>query len=167
MYLLDSGLKKDDQDQIKEGWEIIKLMVERIRNMVQDILFYAKERDLKWEMVDAQRFAHEVAQVAEPKVVGQQVEFVCDFEAGSENWKSTPVIFSQRSSIFLRMQWMPVPKIQARPNIRLHSGFMQIGQTSFSKLRIMVSVWTKRLKQKYLRSSFLPKVVAEPGWACS
>jgi len=82
IYLLDAGLKKDDKDQIKEGWEIIKLMIERIRNMVQDVLFYAKERDLKWQLVDAQRFASEVAQVAEPKIVGQKVEFVCDFEAG-------------------------------------------------------------------------------------
>ena len=47
MYLLDSGFSKENQDQIKEGWEVVKLRVERIRKMVMDILFYAKERDLK------------------------------------------------------------------------------------------------------------------------
>ncbi len=37
MYLLDSGFAKEDRDQIKEGWEIVKLMTERIRKMILDI----------------------------------------------------------------------------------------------------------------------------------
>jgi len=80
MYLLDAGFKKENQDQIKEGWDIVKLMIDRIRKMVQDILFYAKERDLKWEKVDALSFAREVAQTVSPKIAGQQIEFVCDFD---------------------------------------------------------------------------------------
>ena len=44
IYLLDSGFAKKNEVQIKEGWEIVKLTVERIRKMVLDILFYAKER---------------------------------------------------------------------------------------------------------------------------
>ena len=30
MYLLDSGFAKENQDRIKEGWEIVQLMVEKI-----------------------------------------------------------------------------------------------------------------------------------------
>ncbi len=81
MYLLNAGFKKENQDQIKEGWEIVKLMIDRIRKMVQDILFYAKERDLKWERVDALSFAREVAQAMSPKIAGQKIEFVCNFDA--------------------------------------------------------------------------------------
>ncbi|MCK5203272.1 MAG: response regulator, partial [Desulfobacterales bacterium] len=44
MYLLDSGFAKENQERIKEGWEVVQLMVDRIRKMIQDILFYAKER---------------------------------------------------------------------------------------------------------------------------
>jgi len=80
MYLLDSGFAKENEDQIKEGWEVVKLMVGRIRKMVQDILFYAKERDLKWEQVDALSFAEEVAMTVEPKVSKQHIEFVKDFD---------------------------------------------------------------------------------------
>jgi len=80
MYLLDAGFKKENQDQIKEGWEIVRLMIERIRKMVQDILFYAKERDLKWEKVDALSFAREVAQTVSPKIAGQKIDFVCNFD---------------------------------------------------------------------------------------
>jgi len=81
MYLLDSGFAKENREQIKEGWEVVKLMIERIRKMILDILFYAKERDLKWERVDALSFADEAAAVIESKVTGQGIEFVKDFNS--------------------------------------------------------------------------------------
>jgi signal transduction histidine kinase len=81
MYLLDSGFAKENSDQIKEGWEIVKLMIARIRKMVLDILFYAKERDLKWERVDALGFADEVAAMVESKVMSQNIEFIKDFNS--------------------------------------------------------------------------------------
>jgi len=81
MYLLDSGFAKDNPDRIKEGWEIVQLMVDKIRKLVQDILFYAKERDLKRERVDALGFADELALVVEPKLKGLNIEFVRDFDA--------------------------------------------------------------------------------------
>jgi len=81
MYLLDSGFAKDNQDRIKEGWEIVQLMVDKIRKLVQDILFYAKERDLKRERIDALGFADELAMVVEPKLKGLDIEFVKDFDA--------------------------------------------------------------------------------------
>lgn len=79
MYLLDSGFAKENHEQIKEGWETVKLMIGRIRKMVLDILFYAKKRDLKWERVDALSFADEVAAVVEDKIRKQGIEFVKDF----------------------------------------------------------------------------------------
>jgi signal transduction histidine kinase len=81
VYLLDSGFSKENQDQIKEGWEVVKLMVERIRKMVMDILFYAKERDLKWERIKVLSFAHEVAKVVGSKMKDQLIEFVNDFDS--------------------------------------------------------------------------------------
>lgn len=80
MYLLDSGLEKKDPAQIKEGWDVVKLMAERIRKMVLDILFYAKKRDLKWEQVDVLTFAGEVALVVEPKAKAQGIAFVREFD---------------------------------------------------------------------------------------
>jgi len=80
MYLLDRGFKKEDQDQIKEGWEIVRLMIGRIRKMVLDILFYAKDRDLKWERIDALSFAREVARAFGAKIQSQAIAFSCEFE---------------------------------------------------------------------------------------
>jgi signal transduction histidine kinase/FixJ family two-component response regulator len=60
MYLLESGFKKEDHGQVREGWDIVRFMAGRIRDMVLDILYYAKEKDLKWETVDVLAFAEEV-----------------------------------------------------------------------------------------------------------
>jgi signal transduction histidine kinase len=55
-------------------------MVERIRKMVQDILFYAKKRDLQWEQVDVTCFAQEVARMVSAKVDKLPIDLICDIE---------------------------------------------------------------------------------------
>jgi signal transduction histidine kinase len=80
MYLLDSGLSQKSENRIKEGWDVVKLMAERIRKMVLDILYYAKERDLKWERIDALSFAEEVAKVLAPKMSDHNIEFEKKFD---------------------------------------------------------------------------------------
>ena len=81
MYLLEKGFTQKSKGQIKEGWEIVKQMVEHIRKMILDIIFYAKERDLRWERIDALSFAEEVAKVFEPKIKNQNIEFEKDFDS--------------------------------------------------------------------------------------
>jgi len=81
MYMLDSGFTQKNRQRMLEGWAITKEMVERIRRMVSDILFYAKERDLKWEQIDALSFAREVARGVEHKITKHGIEFVRDFDA--------------------------------------------------------------------------------------
>jgi PAS domain S-box-containing protein len=80
MYILNTGFAKENQAQIEEGWEIVRLTISRIRNMVQDILYYAKERDLNWERVDVLSFVKDVAMTFAPKTRSQQVEFLSDFD---------------------------------------------------------------------------------------
>ena len=80
MYLMNSGFDREDPGKVQEGWDVVKLMVERIRKMVLDILYYAKERDLKWERVDVLGFAEEVAKVLEPKIRSQGIALVRDFD---------------------------------------------------------------------------------------
>ena len=90
MYLLDSGITKNNQDQLKEGWEIVKQMVDRIRKMVLDILFYAKERELKTEKIDVLSFARDVAAVVEPKIKEKQIEFVQNFDKSLGEFEVDP-----------------------------------------------------------------------------
>ncbi|MDX2510198.1 MAG: hybrid sensor histidine kinase/response regulator [Desulfobacterales bacterium] len=90
MYLLESGLGKKNHNQTKDGWEIVKQMVGRIRKMVLDILFYAKERELKTEKVDVLSFARDVAAVVEPKTKEKQVDFVQNFDKSLGEFEIDP-----------------------------------------------------------------------------
>jgi signal transduction histidine kinase len=80
LYLLDSGLSKQDSQQTKEGLDVTKQMVARIRNMVLDILFYAKDRELNREQIDVAAFAEDVAGVIEPKLEKQSIQMIKDFK---------------------------------------------------------------------------------------
>jgi signal transduction histidine kinase len=75
MYLLESGLARKEDTKIQEGWEMVKLVVDRIRKMVMDILFYAKKRDLQWERIDVAVFTREIVRMVESKVEGLPIEF--------------------------------------------------------------------------------------------
>jgi len=90
MYLLDSGFAKQKQDQIQEGLEVVKIMAERIRKMVMDILYYAKERNLSWEQVNVLSFAKEVTLTVEPKIKKQGVELVCEFDPALDEFEIDP-----------------------------------------------------------------------------
>jgi signal transduction histidine kinase len=81
MFVLDSGFSKADLGRIKEGWDMVRLMIGRIRSLVLDILYYAKERDLKWERVDLLDLAADVAELIRPKAARHGIDLRCDFDS--------------------------------------------------------------------------------------
>jgi signal transduction histidine kinase len=87
IYLVDSGFAKGDSERVKEGWQDVKTVVSRIRKLVQDILFFAKERELDRKPIDVLDFAFEVASAVEPKIKPEGVHFVCDFEESMANFE--------------------------------------------------------------------------------
>jgi signal transduction histidine kinase/FixJ family two-component response regulator len=80
LYLLNSGLTKKNADQIEEGMGIVRQMVDRIRHMVLDILYYAKERGLDWKLTNVTDLAQEVITRLGPKLKNQRIEFSTDFD---------------------------------------------------------------------------------------
>jgi signal transduction histidine kinase len=46
IYLVNSGFANDDRARVEKGWDMVQRNVERIRSMVMDILYYAKDREL-------------------------------------------------------------------------------------------------------------------------
>jgi signal transduction histidine kinase len=80
MYLLEKGLTAQDKEKIQDGWETVKMMVERVRKMVMDILFYAKKRDLAWEQIDVSSFAGDVARLVAAKIKDLPIEFNCSID---------------------------------------------------------------------------------------
>lgn len=81
VYLVNAGIKKKDLGRIREGWEIILLMIDRIRKMANDILLHAKQRDLEIKSVDLLSFANEVAGMVASKMEKHGIAFIRDFDA--------------------------------------------------------------------------------------
>ncbi len=85
VYLVNSGMKKNDQGRVSQGWEMVQRNIARIRSMVLDILYYAKDREPNWEPVSAVQAIEEVAGIIEPKAREKGIEFRREFdrEAGA------------------------------------------------------------------------------------
>lgn len=80
IYLVETGFKNNKPHRVKQGWEDVKTVMGRIRKMVQDILFFAKERELKYANISILNFAEDVIATVAPKVKAQGISFVCDFD---------------------------------------------------------------------------------------
>jgi PAS domain S-box-containing protein len=52
IYLVNSGFEKEDQARVEKGWDMVQRNVNRIRTMVMDILYYAKDRELSIADID-------------------------------------------------------------------------------------------------------------------
>ncbi len=81
MYQVDSGFAQDKSERVQAGWEDVKTIVGRIRKLVHNILFFAKERELKCKRIDGLSFAEDVAATVEPKINTNRIAFVRDFDA--------------------------------------------------------------------------------------
>jgi signal transduction histidine kinase len=81
VYLMETGFAKDKPERVKEGWEELKNIVGRVRKLVHNILFFAKERELKLDRIEVLNFAEDVAATLAPKIEAHGIEYVCDFDA--------------------------------------------------------------------------------------
>jgi PAS domain S-box-containing protein len=62
IYMVNSGFEKDRPERVTKGWEMVQRIVDRIRSMVLDILYYAKDRELQIEAVDVGALVAEIAE---------------------------------------------------------------------------------------------------------
>jgi len=79
IYSLESGIKKNNNEQITKASETIKTMVRRIRSMVLDILYYTKERALNWTQIHVHDFSKDLCSIVNKKADKHQIEFQCEF----------------------------------------------------------------------------------------
>lgn len=80
VYLVNSGMKKNDQGRISKGWGMVQRNMTRIRSMVLDILYYAKDREPDWEPISALETIEEVSGIMETKAKEKSIEFIRDFD---------------------------------------------------------------------------------------
>ncbi len=62
MYLVNKGLEAGNQPRVHQGWEIVQRNIDRIRSMVLDILYYAKDRDPDHAVLSAAAILDQVSE---------------------------------------------------------------------------------------------------------
>jgi PAS domain S-box-containing protein len=92
LYLIEKGFYRNGPAQIEEGLDVTKLMADRIRKLVLDILYYSKERDLEIEELEVWRFAKEIAVFFEKRIKAANIRFSTDFLNISGNFAVDPDI---------------------------------------------------------------------------
>lgn len=86
MYLLDSGFDKDNMPRIKEGWDLVRLMIGRIRSLVGEMLIYAKGEDIPWDKMDALSFSQDLETIHRPKMERANIDLECRFDPNLQHY---------------------------------------------------------------------------------
>jgi len=80
IYMVNTGLEKDNKERVSKGWEMVQRNMSRIRSMVLDILYYAKDREPDWEPISALDAVEEVSGIMEAKAKERGIQFRRDFD---------------------------------------------------------------------------------------
>lgn len=94
MYRVESGMRREDETMVRAGWKVVRQMTDRIRSMVLDILYYAKDRELHCESIKVRDFAHSLADVVEPKAAEASLSFRRDIAEGLGRFEVDPGVLS-------------------------------------------------------------------------
>ncbi|MFH1844365.1 MAG: PAS domain-containing sensor histidine kinase [bacterium] len=90
IYLVNTGLTKDDSKRVENGWEMVLRNVDRIRSTVLDILYYARDRQPDWQEVTAKEIGEEVFNVMEPKAAHHGITLKRDLPAEEIRFDADP-----------------------------------------------------------------------------
>jgi PAS domain S-box-containing protein len=80
IYLVNSGLEKNNPDRLKQGWQMVERNVARIKSMVLDLLYYAKDREPELEWIPARSVAEEVSGLMKGRAKESGIDFQCEFD---------------------------------------------------------------------------------------
>jgi signal transduction histidine kinase len=83
IYLMDTGFKKEKMDRVKQGWDMVQRNVDRIRSMVLNILYYAKDREVFWQPLDMEELASSIGDVLTHRASVSGVDLHVDVEPGT------------------------------------------------------------------------------------
>ncbi|MCK5541409.1 MAG: hybrid sensor histidine kinase/response regulator [Desulfobacterales bacterium] len=90
VYLMESGFGKKDEQLIDEGFDILKLTIDRIKKMIFDILYYSKEREIKIKKINLLKFASDIADILEQKALSHGIKIVREFDNAPSKFFADP-----------------------------------------------------------------------------
>ncbi|MCF8052053.1 MAG: hybrid sensor histidine kinase/response regulator [Desulfobacterales bacterium] len=81
LYLIESACRRQQQEKVEEGIAISRQMMQRMEQVVFNILYYTKKRSLSLETVEADPFAADLAAEFEPKIDSSRISFRVELDA--------------------------------------------------------------------------------------
>jgi PAS domain S-box-containing protein len=82
MYVVSSGLKKDDKVLVEKGWTMLEKNIKRISGFVRDFLNFSKVRQLVVKRVDPNQVAREVVELYREVAHNAGIELREDLQQG-------------------------------------------------------------------------------------
>ena len=101
IYRVESGLAKQNLGEVRSGWDMLRLRIERIRKMVMDVLYYAKSREPDLSRIELPDFAMDLAALTVPKAEKAGVRFTTDFAGAEGTFVADPTSLSSALVNFL------------------------------------------------------------------
>ena len=90
IYLMETGFKTDKLDRTRKGWDMVQRNVDRIRSMVLNVLYYAKEREVVWEPVALEELTADVCGILQGRAAQLGVTLRADAPAGGAGFEADP-----------------------------------------------------------------------------
>ncbi|WP_437185542.1 ATP-binding protein [Planctomicrobium sp. SH668] len=73
-YLIDTGLKQNNDEMVRSGWGVVDRNQERIYNLVMDMLTFSKEREPQMSMSRIQAVLNDVTELMKPRFDAAGIE---------------------------------------------------------------------------------------------
>jgi signal transduction histidine kinase len=73
-YLIEEGLKEEDNDVVRRGWRIVEKNQERISNLVMDMLTFSKDRVPELAQADLNQTLADVVELMQSRAVEAEVQ---------------------------------------------------------------------------------------------
>lgn len=83
IYIVNKALKKQDMEKLHTGWNMVRKNIDKVSNLVVDLLDYSKEHAPHYEMGSPNTVAEEVCELVENKardIPFDKIELVRDFD---------------------------------------------------------------------------------------
>ena len=168
VYLIRSGLRKQDLSQAGDGLDTTLQMVERLRQVVLDVLYFAKERPLSWRPIDVRPFVERLIETAEPKARKHAIDLAAEWagdlgrDRGGRNRSGDRAVQHPRER---RRRLRPGPPPAGPPHHR--PGQRSSRACGDRDRRRRNRHAPSRSKRKFSTCSTRPRVMRAPGWGCS
>ena len=83
IYLMETGFNKDNMGRVKKGWDMMQRNVDRIRSMVLNVLYYAKDREPAYESMEIAEVTRSATEVQRSRAEQFGVQLAVEAREGT------------------------------------------------------------------------------------